>query len=274
MTTVLVIVFAVVSRFLGDEVKAWFAWLHRKVRRTAVAMLPKEHRERYDEEWERDLEEYPGEIFKLIYSVGLLIAGARIRKGALRSVSAYGIHFSPLKRLFDILFSSTLVILFVPLFLAIGIAIKLETRGPIFSRSKRIGKNGRPFCCIKFRTMAHPTEGAISDNMHDPQLTSFGRYLCETSLDELPQLLNVLVGDMSVVGPRPPIGNEMGEYGVLSQRPGLTGLRQIAVKHGRRNKALDLDLAYARNWSIWLDFKIIARSLAIAATGRRNRHFR
>ena len=195
------------------------------------------------------------------------MAAAGLRKAALKSVADYGAHFSPLKRLFDILFSVTLMIICVPLFLAIAITIKLETRGPIFSWSKRIGKRGRAFYRIKFRTTAHATEGAISDNMHDPQLTTLGRHLRGSSLDELPQLLNVLLGDMSVVGPRAPIYNEIREDKVPLPRPGLTGLWQIAAKQDECNEALDLDLAYARNWTIWLDFKIIVRSLAIAARG-------
>ena len=103
--------------------------------------------------------------------------------------------------------------------------------------------------------------------MHDPQLTTLGRHLRGSSLDELPQLLNVLLGDMSVVGPRAPIYNEIREDKVPLPSPGLTGLWQIAAKQDQCNEALDLDLAYARNWTIWLDFKIIVRSLAIAARG-------
>jgi lipopolysaccharide/colanic/teichoic acid biosynthesis glycosyltransferase len=272
-TALLVTIFiAVVGRFMADEVKAWFAWLHGRVRRTAVAMLPKELRERYDEEWERELEEYPGEILKLIYSVGLFSAAAGIRKADLKIAADPGTRFSSLKRLCDIALSSIVIVLLAPLLFIIAIAIKLETPGPVFYVSKRIGKKGRVFDCIKFRTIVRRTEGAVSAGRRDPRVTRLGRLLRKYSLDELPQFLNVLLGDMSLVGPRPPMAYEVGEHELDQQRrfdvrPGITGLWQIS---GRQERRLiePLNEVYAKHWSFWLDFQIIIRSLAVAAGDR------
>ena len=130
-----------------------------------------------------------------------------------------------LKRMVDIVFSSLALVLLSPILLAIAVAIKLDSKGPIFYFSERIGKKGRVFRCTKFRTMVRDAEKRRADLMHlnerdgilfkisnDPRITRLGRFLRRYSLDELPQFFNVLCGDMSIVGPRPPIGSEVREY--------------------------------------------------------------
>ncbi len=191
-----------------------------------------------------------------------------------------------IKRGLDIAFSGLLLLLVAPAMLAIAIAIKLDTPGPVFYRSERIGKKGRTFRCFKFRTMVPDAEARRADIMHmnerdgvlfkisnDPRITRIGRILRKYSLDELPQFFNVLSGDMSVVGPRPPIASEVREYKLshlrrLDVTPGITGLWQV---QGRQDPSFDsyisLDVTYIENWSVWLDIKIIIRTVAVVFAG-------
>jgi exopolysaccharide biosynthesis polyprenyl glycosylphosphotransferase len=191
-----------------------------------------------------------------------------------------------LKRVFDVVFSAVALILFSPLLLAIAIAIKLDSNGPVFYLSERMGKKGRVFRCTKFRTMVSDAEDRRAEYMHmnerdgvlfkitnDPRITKLGRFLRKYSLDELPQFFNVLRGDMSVVGPRPPIASEVREYKLSHMRrldvtPGVTGLWQV---QGRQDPSFDsyvsLDVTYIENWSIWLDIKIILRTILVVFAG-------
>ena len=191
-----------------------------------------------------------------------------------------------LKRLLDIVFSSLALLVLAPVMLAIAIAIKLDSHGPVFYSSERIGKKGIVFRCTKFRTMVRDAEKRRADIMHmnerdgvlfkisnDPRITKVGRFLRKYSLDELPQFFNVLRGDMSVVGPRPPIASEVREYKLshlrrLDVTPGITGLWQV---QGRQDPSFDsyisLDVTYIENWSVWLDIKIILRTIAVVFAG-------
>lgn len=190
------------------------------------------------------------------------------------------------KRVFDIFFSSLVLILVSPILLAVAIAIKLDSPGPIFYRSDRIGKKGVVFRCIKFRTMVRDADLRRAELMHmnerdgvlfkvsnDPRITRLGRFLRKYSLDELPQFINVLKGDMSVVGPRPPIGSEVKQYNLnhlrrLDVMPGITGLWQV---QGRQDSSfanyISLDVQYIDNWSLWLDFTIIVRTIGVVFAG-------
>lgn len=190
------------------------------------------------------------------------------------------------KRTLDILFGSIAVILLAPLMLLIAIAIKLDSPGPVFYVSERIGKKASVFKCIKFRTMVldadkrraamehlNERDGVLFKVANDPRITRLGRCLRKYSLDELPQFFNVVTGDMSVVGPRPPIASEVREYKLshlrrLDVTPGITGLWQVQA---RREPSFDsyisLDVAYIENWSIWLDFKIIVRTIGVVLAG-------
>lgn len=191
-----------------------------------------------------------------------------------------------LKRVLDILFSAVFIILLAPVFLAIAIAVKLDSRGPIFYSSERIGKKGRVFHCTKFRTMVRDAERRRADVMHmnerdgvlfkisnDPRITKVGRFLRKYSLDELPQFFNVLKGDMSVVGPRPPIASEVKEYKLshlrrLDVTPGVTGLWQVQARQDPSfDNYISLDVTYIENWSMWLDMKIIVRTIAVVFAG-------
>lgn len=196
-----------------------------------------------------------------------------------------------LKRSIDILGSALGLLLLSPVLAVIALAIKLSSPGPVLFRQKRIGRYGVAFTCLKFRSMhtgndprihmeyvkrliegnasrdAAETNGRVYKITADPRLTRVGRFLRKTSLDELPQFLNVLRGDMSMVGPRPPIPYELEVYDVwhrrrlLEVRPGVTGLWQVS---GRSRIPFDdmvrLDLRYAKTWSLWLDFQILLRT--------------
>ena len=191
-----------------------------------------------------------------------------------------------LKRALDLVLSSLILLTLSPLLILIAILIRLDSPGPIFYRSDRIGKKGRVFKCIKFRTMVADADRRLAELMHlnerdgvlfkitnDPRITRLGRFLRKYSLDELPQFLNVLKGDMSIVGPRPPMGSEVREYKLdhlrrLDVVPGITGLWQV---HARQDPSFDsyisLDLAYVESWNIWLDLKIIVRTIGVVFAG-------
>lgn len=191
-----------------------------------------------------------------------------------------------LKRSMDICFAGFLLLLLSPLMLAVAIAVKLDSPGPVFYYSDRIGKKGRLFRCTKFRTMVRDAEIRRADVLHmnerdgvlfkignDPRITRLGRFLRKYSIDELPQFFNVLRGDMSVVGPRPPLKSEVREYKLnhlrrLDVTPGVTGLWQV---QGRQDPSFDsyisLDVAYIENWSIWLDLKIVVRTIGVVFSG-------
>ena len=190
------------------------------------------------------------------------------------------------KRVFDVLFSVLALIVMAPLLLVIAIAVKIDSRGPAFYKSERIGKKGRVFHCIKFRTMVRDADERRADVMHmnerdgvlfkisnDPRITRLGHFLRKYSLDELPQFFNVLKGEMSIVGPRPPIASEVKEYKLshlrrLDVMPGITGLWQV---QGRQDPSfasyVSLDVTYIDTWSIWLDFKIILRTVGVVFAG-------
>lgn len=176
-----------------------------------------------------------------------------------------------LKRGFDIVFS-LLVIVFIFSWLMpiLALLIKLDSRGPVFFVQERGGKDGKTFRCIKFRTMRHEASKQFKlAQKNDPRITRVGAWLRKTSLDELPQFFNVLLGDMSVVGPRPhavqvdaeyqdKVPNYMARYIV---KPGITGISQVSGLRGRdweiMPSRVKYDLYYIQHWSFWLDLKII-----------------
>jgi putative colanic acid biosynthesis UDP-glucose lipid carrier transferase len=178
------------------------------------------------------------------------------------------------KDLFDKLFSFVVLVLLLPLFIVIAILIKTSSPGPVFFKQPRLGLNGRPFNVYKFRSMKlHQEHGTVTQaTQDDPRVTPVGRFLRRTSLDELPQFINVLMGEMSVVGPRPHAlqHNEMFkdrlEMYMLRHRvkPGITGWAQIHGYRGETDtddkmaKRVQFDLHYIQNWSFWMDLKIIA----------------
>jgi lipopolysaccharide/colanic/teichoic acid biosynthesis glycosyltransferase len=192
-------------------------------------------------------------------------------------------NISAFKRAIDIVAASLGLVAFAWLFLVIAVAIKLDSTGPVFFKQARLGKEREPFTIYKFRTMsqngdttqARHTErqgGLLFKDLNDPRLTRVGRWLRQNSLDELPQLFNILCGDMCLVGPRPlPVEDtryyEDWQWGRLAVVPGLTGLWQVS---GRSRLSSDqmvrLDLYYIENWTAWLDTFIILKTFWVVLT--------
>lgn len=237
----------------------------------------------FPEEWDQEAGKRP--------SNPILYPDLAKRAGERRASSA-------LKRVMDIVGSVIAIVLASPIFLAIAIALKATSKGPIFFRQERIGQHGEPFVFLKFRSMlvdndasAHqeyvtqliagkakrqPSNGndGVFKLTGDPRITPVGAFLRKTSLDELPQFINVLRGEMSLVGPRPPVPYEVVAYEfwhrrrLLEAKPGITGLWQVS---GRSRVTFDemvrLDLRYAKTWSPWMDIKILARTPAAVLLG-------
>lgn len=195
------------------------------------------------------------------------------------------IAFSARKRLFDIAISLILLMLFLPLLLAAIISIKLDSRGPVFFRQRRTGLNGKVFTILKLRTMLvlEDAQGLKQATRNDDRVTRLGALLRQTSLDELPQLTNVLRGDMSIVGPRPhAIAHDVYYGGNISHyplrfrvRPGLTGLAQIRGFRGETknikemSRRVTVDNFYIENWSLMLDVAILFNTARIFLIDRR-----
>jgi exopolysaccharide biosynthesis polyprenyl glycosylphosphotransferase len=191
------------------------------------------------------------------------------------------------KRLFDIVGASALLVLLAPVFAACALRIKLHDRGPVLFRQTRVGRNGERFGCLKFRTMVVDAEGLLAQ-LHtftgyssglfkmkdDPRITKPGRLLRRFSIDEFPQLVNVLRGEMSLVGPRPPLPMEVAQYSNrdarrLRVRPGLTGLWQVSGRSDLSwDEAIRLDLYYVDNWSVLQDLSILAKTLSAVLRSR------
>ncbi len=201
-----------------------------------------------------------------------------------------------LKRIFDVVVSSIMLLLVGPLMIIIALLVKRSSAGPVFFVQERLGRDGTPFNFYKFRSMKHNSDDTIhrqfaamfinGDNdtdddtgeqvfkmTRDPRITQIGAFLRKTSLDELPQLFNILSGEMSLVGPRPPIAYEIENYQPwhmerLKAVPGLTGLWQVS---GRSSVSFDemvrLDISYINNWSLWEDMVIILKTIPVVLRG-------
>lgn len=192
-----------------------------------------------------------------------------------------------IKRSFDVVVSLLLMVLLLPIFALIAVVVLLGDGRPVLFRQVRVGQHGRLFNIVKFRTMVPDAEnnhfgpspyepiGPVFKRPNDPRITGVGRWLRRLSIDELPQLWNVLKGEMSLVGPRPQPLAEADYYGLrdhprLVMRPGMTGLWQVSARHDLTFESwLDLDLAYTEGWSLWLDARILLRtpSALIRMTG-------
>lgn len=186
---------------------------------------------------------------------------------------------SVLKRAFDLLVALSALVFLAPMLVVIAALIRFTDGGPALFKQTRIGHNGKEFTCLKFRSMVTDSSEVLAQLLatdsraaaewardqklrNDPRITTIGQFIRKTSLDELPQLLNILRGEMSIVGPRPIVANEVEKYGndfryYAAVKPGVTGLWQI---NGRNDTSYDerveFDVVYAREWSIWLDLKI------------------
>jgi exopolysaccharide biosynthesis polyprenyl glycosylphosphotransferase len=190
------------------------------------------------------------------------------------------------KRIVDIAVSALLLFALAPVMAIVAVAIVRDSPGPAIFRQRRVGVNGRVFNVIKFRTMSVDAEQRLEELLQhneirgpafkiaeDPRITRSGRWMRRTSLDELPQLWNVLRGQMSLVGPRPPLPIEVAKYDVwhrrrLSMKPGITGLWQVDARRDPDfDRWVETDLQYIDNWSFWLDLKIIARTVPAVLSG-------
>jgi exopolysaccharide production protein ExoY len=194
-------------------------------------------------------------------------------------------------RLIDLILASAILVLVLPLLIVCALAVRCSSPGPVLFRQKRIGRGGRDFECFKFRTMGERADLALHELvsnspesfaewsanqklMRDPRATPLGAVLRRYCLDELPQLFNVLAGDMSIVGPRPIVADEVPRYGALfdtycSVRPGLTGLWQVSGRHSLpyRERVM-LDALYARTKSVRLDLLIIVKTVPVVLFGQ------
>ena len=193
----------------------------------------------------------------------------------------------PIPRLFKAVIEKIIAALFLlllsPLFVILTILVKLTSRGPAFYVSERIGRNGKKFKILKYRTMRLQSDEQLEQILsespklaqewnlqfkldNDPRITSLGRFLRKTSLDELPQLWNVLCGDMAIVGPRPIVEEEIEKHGkaydeIISVKPGITGLWQVSGRNELSyEERVRINLYYIRNWSIWLDYYILLKT--------------
>ena len=197
------------------------------------------------------------------------------------------------KRALDIVTAAVLLVLVLSILIVSAVAIRLESRGPVIFRQTRVGAHGRRFTILKLRTMQHDNDdsehyayvaslmsgnatrnGSIYKLVDDRRITRVGRVLRRLSIDELPQLLNVLAGDMSIVGPRPSLPSETELYDErtrkrLAHKPGLTGLWQVSGRSELTfRQMVDLDLWYIENWNLWSDIKILAKTPWQVVKGR------
>lgn len=172
-----------------------------------------------------------------------------------------------IKDIIDLLFSILGLLILSPLFLILAILIKLDSKGPAIFKQKRVGKNGKIFMMLKLRTMQDGTENTglgYETSKDDPRVTRIGRIIRRVGLDEIPQLINVIFGEMSLVGPRPALSHQVAKYTELEKKrllvkPGITNMD--VLKGGNKlswKKRIEWDIWYIENWSLWLDFKILA----------------
>lgn len=174
-----------------------------------------------------------------------------------------------IKRIFDIIISLSILVFLFPLWIIIPILIGCDSEGPFLFLQQRLGKNGKPFIILKFRTMVKDADkGGVEIKSGDDRITRIGKILRAVSLDEIPQLLNVIKGEMSIIGPRPALVRDFDRYDNVQKRrlvmkPGITGLAQVC---GRATlswpERIKYDLEYINNWSIWLDIKIMFKTIS------------
>ena len=213
------------------------------------------------------------------------ILGLKVRQNLFNEID------QAIKRMIDICLVLIALPVLIILFIFLALLIRIDTPGPIFYSQKRIGKDGKEFTILKFRTMVANAEQALKEHLHnqttlrtewknnqkiknDPRVTVIGKILRRFSLDELPQFINIFLGEMSLVGPRPIVQEEISFYGdnfhlYTKVKPGLTGLWQVSGRNDLTyDNRINLDEYYVRNWSIWMDIYILAKTVSAVLTGR------
>jgi lipopolysaccharide/colanic/teichoic acid biosynthesis glycosyltransferase len=279
------ILVAALSKQLCDEFKAWTPWAMDQIVKLAIRGLPKNQRERFDEEWRSHINDVPGEVGKFWVAFGFIVASRKISSDFRRGLNPLSLAKRATKRTFDILIAGSMLFLLAPLFVATSFVVLLDG-GPVFLRLPRVGINGKTFNLYKFRSVRfdadatspyreqqhiHTTEkDSVRPIFHGPAyFTKFGKFLFRTGLDSLPLLINILKGEMSFVG-LPPYKPEQGNLYVdgshfrSSVRPGVTGLWQITGRHPTVDERIDFERWYAQNYSIWLDIVFLFKQLLSA----------
>lgn len=283
MTAVVVwIALTLISALLSAELVAWSTPLQRALIRKAAAVLPREHARRYTEEWYGELEELPdGPATRLLWVTSLVFRrGALARElGVPRSVVGFS---GALKRAIDLVLSLFGTVAIAPVLALVALAIKLEDGGPVIFKQSRVGLDGTTFTMFQFRSMRFDAEaklaqlraenqgiGVMFKVASDPRITRVGRLLRRFSLDELPQLFNVILGHMSLVGPRALLQSEVDIYENDARRrllvtPGVTGLWQVSGRSFLNwGDAVRLDLRYVEDWTLKMDLLILWKTVTI-----------
>ena len=254
------------ARVVGDDVKEWLPWITQRLVERAVSRLPEEERDRYEEEWWAFVNEWPGNLAKVYAAWGCLSASKAINRIALVGNTTRIEEVT--RRVMDVTISFTTLFLLLPLMLVISILIKLDSRGPVLFKQKRLGANNISFNLLKFRSTHMEESGRQLAEFGSPSVTRVGRVIRAFSLDELPQFLNVLRGQMSLVGPLalppPSVADASPKSETLILRrlrhlkPGITGWAQINKLKGEAEKIADLYYLHKRSLS--LDLLIMVRT--------------
>lgn len=235
-------VVAIVHSLAADEIRAWMPYLARRLVRSAARRLPVDMRARFEGDWSAEIAAWQDRPLSALAKA----AHIRWKANAIRrSLGGASLGSDRLKRVFDIGFAVALLVLLAPVLIATAIAIKLESRGPVFFRQPRAGRGDRSFALFKFRSMYVEGEhrevvdalpGVLFKIREDPRVTRVGRFIRRFSLDDLPQLFNVLLGDMSLVGPRPLTPAEIKALDEderrqkVEQRPGIAGSLRLFLR--------------------------------------------
>lgn len=222
----------------------------------------------------------------LLEKAGLFDDGEGMNLNLIASDDGQARPVASIKRAMDLTLALVLLCLLGPLMAAVALSIWLDGSGPLLYVSERVGRRGRRFACYKFRTMVlnadllqnelrplNERDTVLFKIASDPRITRVGRFLRKYSLDELPQLVNVIRGEMSLIGPRPPLRSEVAKYRPehlvrLAVLPGITGLWQVECRNSPHfTDYINLDLAYIEHWSLWLDLKILWRTIGVVLAG-------
>jgi lipopolysaccharide/colanic/teichoic acid biosynthesis glycosyltransferase len=279
MTFVLLAVAAALLGLIVNELYGWLPWLGARLVRRAARFLPDEYRERYEEEWLAELQALPTRgLASVFFAVSTLVGAPKTA----RALS--GSYRSPiLRRALDLSASSLGLLLLSPVLVTLAVAIRVAGRGPVMFRQLRVGAHDRVFHMLKFRTMhadadrqsvrlTHvvPTHLGLYSLRTDPRVTPVGRFLRRTSLDELPQLVNVMRGEMALVGPRPRVPDDHSFDAALAGiKPGLTSWTSVAhvglldVEGANRR-----DLELAHNWSLRRELRLVLATVRAVLYGR------